>query len=124
MVASYPQFGLTFGGPRASFFAQYKVCEEADKSLYEIETAKYLDTVFPGEDGVITKHVSASYFAGDKDSFKLLLIGCIAYESAKGGPYHTRVIYSMIRSQEAESSKDGKKSYPIIGFERQYTDTQ
>ena len=114
-------FGFTIGGTHGGWWEQYHICEDAERPLHETnELKRRLDTVFPGNDGVIVEHASAKYYAGDPRRPKLILIGCIAYQNSKGNIYFTRVGYSPTRSEK--TAKDGTKFWEIDGFERFWAD--
>jgi hypothetical protein len=118
MASTSLTFGLTFGGVHAGWFSQYHVCEEAEEPLRKtIDVSKYLETVFPGTDGVITEHATAKYRSGGPDTPRVVLFGCIAYKSIGGSIYHTRVVY---QADQSMGTKPG--SSKINGFTRKYTD--
>jgi hypothetical protein len=122
-IVATPVFGYTFGGRNGRWFDQHKICEQAEHPLHERDSAKTVDTVFPGKDGALDKSVPTKEFiAGSLQESKLVLVGCIAYMSQTGAIYYTRVGYFPVRGQPTPNQKT--LFAPVVGWTNFYTDTK
>jgi hypothetical protein len=121
LLINHQQFKLvTTGIPRPSLLDQYKVCDEADGALARGTTQRgFMDIVFPGPDSMVPQ--SIGIIAPEQPPANAM-ISCIAYRGPNGGPYHTRLIYS-VQTSGARAS-DGTRSWMIRAFERVYIDTR
>jgi hypothetical protein len=102
IIGANPPFVLTFGGGHGFWCNQYKLWEAGEQPLDATGYGKYLEAIFPGNEG-ITKNVWAAYKEGvNLDTPKLVLAGCITYESATNVRYRTEFTYQVSRREDGK----------------------
>lgn len=98
IMGANPPFLVTFGGGHGFWCDQYKKWEVGEKQLNETGYGKYLDAIFPEKEGLTKENVHAPFVEGvNMDTFRLVLVGCITYESARKVRYRTEFTYQVIR---------------------------